>query len=285
MLAGSNTHPSEGVLLFLLLCLARRTLRTGPGNKSFGFSPSFPIDTRLLFSKTHFLCASLFVICLFANRNNKYKSLDLVLDDCLMPELRHPHSISIGRSQVICSRRKMFVVTSTTSSPVVRKSSGLSLRRDSVDDSIYISPERLAEKLLSELKVEKKNRNLLILDCRSPADFARTRIEFSTVISVVLPSILEKRLLRGTLSPSSVIASKDVREWFLHKSQSLQVVLIPERNSGNPDENGNLTQAESESDQNSVSQLLLRKLRLDGVSALLLRGMSSSRIYIPKALT
>lgn len=96
----------------------------------------------------------------------------------------------------------------------------------------WISRSALADRIRTSRSAGKP---LLLLDCRSAVEFGKCHILDS--VNVSLPSILYKRLLRGSLHPSAVIAAKEVREKFLTEYRTAPIVLI--RDSGKQQPNRN----------------------------------------------
>lgn len=160
-------------------------------------------------------------------------------------------------------------------------------------DERFISSKNLAERLLSVNDDDNNRttvggercyddnddvRSIFILDCRSATDFETMHIVNS--IHVTLPTILQRRLIKGTLSVCSVISAKDLREQFNQVYKNALVVLIDDNKCH--EENNMMClkdviiENDAVSSNNNVdlplSYLLFKKLREDGCRAKLFEG-------------
>uniref|UniRef100_A0A914W0U6 protein-tyrosine-phosphatase n=1 Tax=Plectus sambesii TaxID=2011161 RepID=A0A914W0U6_9BILA len=97
-------------------------------------------------------------------------------------------------------------------------------------------------------------RSLFVLDCRSTDDFSRGHIAGSAHIS--LPTILLKRLQKGTLPACSVVSPRDGREALTEHAPTACIIIVAEEVFG----------------KDSVSALLYQRFVQDGCSAFILRG-------------
>ncbi|KAL8611328.1 hypothetical protein ACOMHN_013759 [Nucella lapillus] len=132
----------------------------------------------------------------------------------------------------------------------------------SCDTHDCCSPERLCDEIRTGGKV-------LIVDCRTQADYVKANIR--QAINITLPSLMQKRLKRGSLNISSVIQNNEAKERFSRCCKSHQVVLYDECTSdlgANP---------------SSVLSLLVKKLRQDGGRvAFLIGGFSTFQERFPE---
>ena len=113
------------------------------------------------------------------------------------------------------------------------------------------SPERLRDEI-------RNNGKVVILDCRAQAEYVRAHIR--QAINISLPSLMQKRLKRGSLNISSVIQNNEAKERFSRTCKSHLIVLYDECStdlSANP---------------SSVISLLVKKLRQDGSKVSFLIG-------------
>ncbi|KAH9500808.1 Dual specificity protein phosphatase 6 [Bulinus truncatus] len=116
----------------------------------------------------------------------------------------------------------------------------------------YYTPERLRD------EISKSPKLLLIIDCRSQSDYARSHVRGA--INVTLPSLMLKRLKRGNLNIASVIQNNEAKERFTKNSKTASIVLYDE------------CSTDLNSNPSSVINLLLKKLRQDGCRASFLIG-------------
>ena len=113
------------------------------------------------------------------------------------------------------------------------------------------SPENLCDQV-------RTNGSIIILDCRSQADYMRSHIYQSICFS--LPSLMQNRLKLGSLNVSCLIHNNEAKNIFSRTCQSQQVVLYDDSTTDitiNP---------------NSILSLLLKKLKQDGCSVSYLMG-------------
>lgn len=124
------------------------------------------------------------------------------------------------------------------------------------------SPERLRDEI-------RNNGKVVILDCRAQAEYVRAHIR--QAINISLPSLMQKRLKRGSLNISSVIQNNEAKERFSRTCKSHLIVLYDECStdlSANP---------------SSVISLLVKKLRQDGSKvSFLIGGFSTFQERFPE---
>lgn len=99
-------------------------------------------------------------------------------------------------------------------------------------------------------------RSLFVLDCRTADDFNRGHVAGAAHVS--LPTILYKRLQKGTLPVCSVVSPRDGREALTEHAQSASIVIVPE----------------DVFSDDSVSALLYQRFVQHRCSVFLLRGSS-----------
>jgi rhodanese-related sulfurtransferase len=97
-------------------------------------------------------------------------------------------------------------------------------------------------------------RSLFVLDCRSADDFSRGHVAGAAHVS--LPTILHKRLLKGTLPVCSVVSPRDGRDLLTEHARTASIVIVPEELPSN----------------DAVSTLLYERFAQQGCSVVLLRG-------------
>ncbi|KAL8621138.1 hypothetical protein ACOMHN_004809 [Nucella lapillus] len=125
-----------------------------------------------------------------------------------------------------------------------------------------LTPERLREEIRNHGKT-------IIVDCRAQAEFVRAHVR--QAINISLPSLMQKRLKRGSLNVSSVIHNNEAKERFSRCCKSHLVVLYDECSS---DLNAN---------PSSVLSLLVKKMRQDGSRvAFLIGGFSTFQQRFPE---
>lgn len=156
--------------------------------------------------------------------------------------------------------REFFNINSdpstTTTTTMTTTMSGEALHVD------CLTPERLREEMRSHGKI-------IIVDCRSQTEFVRAHVR--QAISISLPSLMQKRLKRGSLSVSSVIQNNEAKERFSRCCKSHLVVLYDESSS---DLNANPA---------SVLSLLVKRMRQDGSRvAFLIGGFSTFQQRFPE---
>ncbi|XP_076448008.1 dual specificity protein phosphatase 7-like [Babylonia areolata] len=132
----------------------------------------------------------------------------------------------------------------------------------SCDAHDCFSPERLREEIRNHGKV-------LVVDCRTQAEFVRAHVR--QAINISLPSLMQKRLKRGSLNVSSVIHNNEAKERFSRCCKTHVVLLYDDCSS---DLNAN---------PSSVLSLLVKKLRQDGSKvAFLIGGFSTFQQRFPE---
>lgn len=104
----------------------------------------------------------------------------------------------------------------------------------------------------------KGHRGMLILDCRSQADFSKSHIKGA--VSIFLPSLMLRRLKAGKLNMSCIIQNNDAKEKFSRMWKTSTIVLYDEK----PDP--------ATASPTSVIGLLYKKLKQDGAKAVFLNG-------------
>lgn len=97
-------------------------------------------------------------------------------------------------------------------------------------------------------------RSLFVLDCRSAEEFNRGHVAGAAHVS--LPTILHKRLVKGTLPVCSVVSPRDGRESLTQHARTASIVIIPDDLLSN----------------DSVSALLYQRFYEDSCSVFLLKG-------------
>ena len=115
----------------------------------------------------------------------------------------------------------------------------------------FLNPEKLRDFLRGGDKI-------LLIDCRSQSEYVRSHI--SGAINVTLPSLMQKRLRKGTLNIASVIHNQEAKERFSKGCKSHLCLLYDECST---DLNANPT---------SIINLMLKKLAQDGCKAAFLLG-------------
>lgn len=129
----------------------------------------------------------------------------------------------------------------------------------------YCSPEQLRD----QLKTSKSAKSLLVIDCRSQSEFARSHIRGA--INIFLPSLMLKRLKRGNLNISSVIQNNEAKEKFTKNFKSATIVLYDD------------CSTDMHANPSSVINLLLKKLKGDGsATTFLLGGFSTFEERFPE---
>ncbi|XP_046555536.1 dual specificity protein phosphatase 7-like [Haliotis rubra] len=132
----------------------------------------------------------------------------------------------------------------------------------SSDIGDFCSPEILCDEMRNGEKV-------LLLDCRCQADYIRSHVAGS--INVTLPSLMFKRLKKGTLQIATVIQKNEAKERFNKCCKTHLIVLYDECST---DLNAN---------PSSTINLLVKKLRQDGCRAsFLLGGFSTFEERFPE---
>lgn len=113
---------------------------------------------------------------------------------------------------------------------------------------------------------------LLLLDCRSCGDYSKSHIVGA--VNVTLPSLMLKRLKKGTLNISCVIQNNEAKEKFNKNYKTHLLVLYDECST---DLNAN---------PSGVLSLLVKKLKDDGcrVKFLLGKFIALRLFYIPPVL-
>ena len=104
----------------------------------------------------------------------------------------------------------------------------------------------------------KGSKSLLVLDCRSQADFTRSHIKGA--VSVFLPSLMLRRLKAGKLNIGCIIQNNEAKDKFTRLSKTQPVVLYDEK--AEP----------GSSSPTSVINLLFKKLRQDSAKPIYLTG-------------
>lgn len=139
--------------------------------------------------------------------------------------------------------------------------------------------------------------NIFIFDCRTPNEFQRAHIRNS--VNIHLPTILLKRLAKGSLSLSAVIPDLEIKQQFINCCKQIPVLLIspvddqlidsspdagfkddfddesPAGCSGNSSQEDLICSNCSENFRNrsSLASVLMRKLKDGGYDAISLQGM------------
>lgn len=130
-----------------------------------------------------------------------------------------------------------------------------------------ISAESLSNFLTTSDQNDDDTRQYFILDCRSRDQYQNLHIFHS--YHVTLPTILYKRLLRGTLQlQNSLFADESIREKFSRLYKTVCLVLVVE-DYFEPDlfdKNTDIVQS------NSLASLLYKKLIKDGCNVVFLKG-------------
>lgn len=110
---------------------------------------------------------------------------------------------------------------------------------------------------------------VLVLDCRSQNDHTKSHI--ASAINVTMPSLMLKRLKKGTLNISCVIQNNEAKDRF-HKCRETHHVVIYDESSSDVTAN-----------PSSIINLLLRKLKSDGYNtSFLLGGFSTFKERFPE---
>lgn len=113
-----------------------------------------------------------------------------------------------------------------------------------------------AETLMEDMK---GHRGMLILDCRSQADFTRSHIKGA--ISIFLPSLMLRRLKAGKLNVGCIIQNNEAKDKFNRSWRTQTIVLYDEK----PEP--------ATASPTSVIGLLYKKLKQDGAKAVFLQGL------------
>ncbi|XP_076468613.1 dual specificity protein phosphatase 6-like [Babylonia areolata] len=129
------------------------------------------------------------------------------------------------------------------------------------------SPERLLDEIRGGSG--SGNSTVVIVDCRPQADFVKAHIR--QAINISLPSLMQKRLKRGSLNLSTVIQNNEAKERFSRCCKSQQVVMYDE------------CTTDLAANPSSVLSLLVKKLRQDGGRvAFLIGGFSTFQERFPE---
>ncbi|PVD24854.1 hypothetical protein C0Q70_15341 [Pomacea canaliculata] len=132
----------------------------------------------------------------------------------------------------------------------------------SCDTTDCCSPERLRDEV-------RNNGKVILLDCRPQVDFCRAHIRGA--INVTLPTLMIKRLKRGSLNVTSVIQNNEAKERFTKLCKSHVIVLYDDCST---DLNAN---------PSSVLTLLVKKLRQDDYKvSFLIGGFSTFEERFPE---
>lgn len=131
----------------------------------------------------------------------------------------------------------------------------------SCDTTDCCSPERLRDEV-------RNNGKVILLDCRPQVDFCRAHIRGA--INVTLPTLMIKRLKRGSLNVTSVIQNNEAKERFTKLCKSHVIVLYDDCST---DLNAN---------PSSVLTLLVKKLRQDDYKVSFLIGKRFVLTYITR---
>lgn len=113
-----------------------------------------------------------------------------------------------------------------------------------------------AETLVEDIK---GHRGMLILDCRSQADFTRSHIKGA--ISIFLPSLMLRRLKAGKLNVGCIIQNNEAKDKFNRSWRTQTIVLYDEK----PEP--------ATASPTSVIGLLYKKLKQDSAKAVFLQGL------------
>ncbi|XP_064486913.1 dual specificity protein phosphatase 7-like isoform X1 [Ornithodoros turicata] len=110
---------------------------------------------------------------------------------------------------------------------------------------------------------------LLVLDCRSPDAFARSRVRGALGVSLPASVLMLRRLADGKLCVSSVVREPRYREWFKSRYRTVPIVLYD---------------SEGLDSEGQVSNVLLQRLRQDGceVYSLQAGGFAEFRSRCPE---
>lgn len=83
-------------------------------------------------------------------------------------------------------------------------------------------------KALHEDSASTPSASAMVLDCRDPEDFSKGHIK--SAINVALPTLLFRRLLKGTLSPVTAICRKNPRNGYDSQDyKKIPLVLVDDR--------------------------------------------------------
>lgn len=105
----------------------------------------------------------------------------------------------------------------------------------------------------------KGHRGMLVLDCRSQAEFSRLHVKGA--ISIFLPSLMLRRLKTGKLNLGCIIQNNEAKDRFNRLWKTQTIALYDEK----PDP--------ATSSPTSVIGLLYKKLKQDGAKAVFLQGV------------
>jgi len=112
-----------------------------------------------------------------------------------------------------------------------------------------------AELLAEDMKGQK---SVLVLDCRSQAEFSRSHIQGA--ISIFLPSLMLRRLKTGKLNIGCIIQNNEAKEKFTRLWKTQPIVLYDEK------------QDPGSCSPTSVIGLIFKRLKQDGAKPMFLIG-------------
>ena len=128
----------------------------------------------------------------------------------------------------------------------------------------YTTAIDLAQRL-NDLNGVCDRRTVFVLDCRSAMEYSNGHISGSMHVS--LPTILLKRLQKGTLPVCSVVGGRDGRDLLNEYTDTASVVVVTDR------DHSQITHPSSSSDSLNIASLLYKRFQESGVSVSLLKGM------------